>query len=676
MSIVLIGFAIIYSSTTNAFAEESTITANSEQPLEEAVTLVELEKLEAYPDAYQAMSPEARIDWLNSQVEQTHDAVELYRFRRSLAFEYFSHFQSAEADKYCQSNAPLSFDLVYRYLCAMAADESYETTIDTYLKLYEDATEVGDEVIIAQVLMTLGWEQSGNGDIKQAFESYNEALSLGEHLDFYALNDAMANLASLYVIHGDEHYVNKGIELHKKTIKRLQQKIQDEPGEATYLKSSLVVARFNTGVAYALHLRDYEEALKWFKLVNSSDISLPNVKLSSLLFSSMSAAYLDEIVEAEQYLAESYKQPEVDSTEFYYLYCYRELVRHKIGKDANMNACLPLHDNTPLEVKIDVYKRISELDDESLRSQGQEHFYQLFIDKLEKRLKQSSSPVASTSELYRKQQEDRLKNELLEKEVALKTAQQKQIEGQYRLVVAMSFILILLMLLIYIRFSQKRRLARQYKELSIIDTLTGLKNRRFLEQNIERELGYIKRTQGTKDSNELGIFLIDIDHFKEVNDTYGHAAGDKVLIEFARRINSAIRDVDLFVRWGGEEFILVARLEHGQESMVTLANRLSEAVKQAPYQVDENIEIDITCTIGAVLYPCGANTLKDMTWNKLVKLSDMALYYGKYKQRDCWVCIESVIEPESWDSLFAQDFEYLIEKNQVSISSSIELPNQ
>ena len=671
MSVVLVGFAIIYSSITVAFAQEEHITANPEPPLEKAVTLEELEKLEAYPDAYQAMSPEARIDWLNSQVEQTDDAVELYRFRRSLAFEYFSHFQSPEADKYCQSNAPLSFDLVYRYLCAMAADESYETTIDTYIKLYEDATEVGDEVIIAQVLMTLGWEQSGNGDIKQAFESYNEALSLGEHLDFYALNDAMANLASLYVIHGDEHYVSKGIELHKKTIKRLQQKIQDEPGEATYLKSSLAVARFNTGVAYALHLRDYGEALKWFKLVNSTDISLPNVKLSSLLFSSMSAAYLDEFVEAEQYLAESYKQPEVDSTEFYYLYCYRELVRHKIGKDADMNACLPLHDNTPLEVKIDVYKRISELDDESLRSQGQEHFYQLFIDKLEKRLKQSSSPVASTAELYRQQQEDRLKNELLEKEVALKTAQQKQIEGQYRLVVAMSFILILLMLLVYIRFSQKRRLARQYKELSIVDTLTGLKNRRFLEQNIKRELGYIKRTQGTKDSNELGIYLIDIDHFKQVNDTYGHAAGDKVLVEFARRINTAIRDVDLFVRWGGEEFLLVARLEHGQESMKALANRLSEAAKKSSYQVDKNTEIEVTCTIGAVIYPCGENGSMDISWNKLVKLSDMALYYGKHKQRDCWVCIESIVQPESWDRLLAQDFEQLVETKKLTISSSI-----
>ena len=347
-------------------------------------------------------------------------------------------------------------------------------------------------------------------------------------------------------------------------------------------------------------------------------------------------------------------------------------MRHKIGKDADMNACLPLHDNTPLEAKIDVYKRISELDDESLRSQGQEHFYQLFIDKLEKRLKQSSSPVASTAELYRQQQEDRLKNELLEKEVALKTAQQKQIEGQYRLVVAMSFILILLMLLVYIRFSQKRRLARQYKELSIVDTLTGLKNRRFLEQNIKRELGYIKRTQGTKDSNELGIYLIDIDHFKQVNDTYGHAAGDKVLIEFARRINTAIRDVDLFVRWGGEEFLLVARLEHGQKSMMALANRLSEAAKKSPYQVDKNTEIEVTCTIGAVTYPCADKSTMDISWNKLVKLSDMALYYGKHKQRDCWVCIESIVQPESWDRLLAQDFEQLVETREVTVSSSFE----
>lgn len=64
----------------------------------------------------------------------------------------------------------------------------------------------------------MGWYQSGHGDIELAFKSYEEALSMGEHLEFYALNDAMVNTATLYIIHGDEEYVHKGIELLKNQL--------------------------------------------------------------------------------------------------------------------------------------------------------------------------------------------------------------------------------------------------------------------------------------------------------------------------------------------------------------------------------------------------------------------------------------------------------------------------
>ncbi|MCW9028478.1 MAG: GGDEF domain-containing protein, partial [Kangiella sp.] len=164
---------------------------------------------------------------------------------------------------------------------------------------------------------------------------------------------------------------------------------------------------------------------------------------------------------------------------------------------------------------------------------------------------------------------------------------------------------------------------------------------------------------------------LDIDHFKRVNDTYGHEVGDKVLVEFTRRINETIRDTDLFVRWGGEEFLLVARLEQADGQQI-LAERIKQAISQKPYEICNNKSIDLTCTIGSVIYPCLQNRQEDVSWNKLVLLADHALYYGKHKQRDCWVCIQSISNRENMDIVLSQDLGLSIESQKVVVSSSIE----
>lgn len=325
----------------------------------------------------------------------------------------------------------------------------------------------------------------------------------------------------------------------------------------------------------------------------------------------------------------------------------------------------------PLEVKIDVYKRISNLEDDGIRYAGMEQFYKLFEDKLESQIKQSSTSVASTAELHRQQQESRLRNELLEKEIALKTAQQEQREGQIRFMIAAVLALLLLVLITVIRLRQKRRLAEQFEELSVIDVLTGLKNRRFLEQNIGREFSFIKRSRAKGGQEALGIYLLDIDHFKRINDTYGHEVGDTVLIEFTRRINEAIRETDLFVRWGGEEFLLVARLEN-LDGQNVLAQRLRKAITELPYNIGSNQTIDLTATIGSVAYPCLYNKEEDISWNKLVLLADQALYYGKHKQRDCWVSIQSIPDRKSLKVILNQALDKSVEDKIISINSSIE----
>lgn len=663
---IILGMFLFGGLSNNALSAE-------DQELDQAgkeITLEELQQLEPFPEFFEQMSPEGRLDWLNSQVKQATTPAENYNFQRALAFEHFFNYRNSEAQDICQATPPLSFDLRYRFACIQASDVSYEKRIERFFNLYQSAIEADDKTMAAQVLTSMGWYQSGKGDIAAAFKSYEEALSMGESLEFFALNDAMVNTASLYIIHGDKEYIRKGIELHKQSIERIKKRAEEDPEFAETSRAAMIIPQFNIGIAYALHTFEYEKALQWFDIVNNSDTEIPHLRLSSILFSALSAVELGRTQQAEQYLARSYDEPVVNNTEFSYLYCYRELVKFKLGKEADMDVCLPLHANVPLEVKIDVYKRISDLDDAAIKYAGMEQFYKLFEEKLESQLKQSSTSVASTAELHRVQQESRLRNELLEKEIALKTAEQEKKEGQVRFMIAASLVLLLLVLITIIRLNQKRRMAEQFEQLSVMDVLTGLKNRRFLEQNIGREMSYIKRSQASQNGHALGVYLLDIDHFKDVNDTYGHEVGDQILIEFTRRINETIRDTDLFVRWGGEEFLLVARLENA-DGLHLLAERIIESVKQAPYSVGNGLSIDITCTVGSVVYPCVENPEKHISWNKLVQLADLALYYGKQKQRDCWVCIEKISNYESRNIVLEQGFEESLRQGLLTFSTSI-----
>src|SRR5690606_26645518 len=108
---------------------------------------------------------------------------------------------------------------------------------------------------------------------------------------------------------------------------------------------------------------------------------------------------------------------------------------------------------------------------------------------------------------------------------------------------------------------------RKLEQASLTDPLTGLYNRRYLYRHLDGDLrrtltGYQKIHSGERrpgDRDDMLFILVDIDHFKRINDRYGHAAGDKVLEAISRTLAQTMRDTDYLVRWGGEEFLLVAR---------------------------------------------------------------------------------------------------------------------
>ena len=185
---------------------------------------------------------------------------------------------------------------------------------------------------------------------------------------------------------------------------------------------------------------------------------------------------------------------------------------------------------------------------------------------------------------------------------------------------------------------------RALEEVSITDALTGLKNRRYLMQHMEADASlalrryhdWLNGANASISGADLVFFVIDLDHFKPVNDTYGHAAGDRALVEVGRRLEQIFRDSDYVVRWGGEEFLAVARgvdRAHAE----TIAQKVVATIAEREFPLGEGIALRITCSVGIACYPFLPSQPGTVAWTQVVELADHALYLAKSGGRDTWV---------------------------------------
>jgi len=162
----------------------------------------------------------------------------------------------------------------------------------------------------------------------------------------------------------------------------------------------------------------------------------------------------------------------------------------------------------------------------------------------------------------------------------------------------------------------------ELERLARTDPLTGLCNRRYMQELGDREIERCQRSRAP-----LALMLADVDHFKRINDRYGHSVGDEVLVEMAARLRRSVRGVDLVSRWGGEEFCVVL-VETDGEGACVAAERMRRAIAQRSFETSAG-PIEVTLSLGVVSLGDGPGSLAG-----LLRQADSALYTAKDRGRD------------------------------------------
>ncbi|MGM0526319.1 MAG: tetratricopeptide repeat-containing diguanylate cyclase [Pseudomonadota bacterium] len=288
------------------------------------------------------------------------------------------------------------------------------------------------------------------------------------------------------------------------------------------------------------------------------------------------------------------------------------------------------------------------------------------IDLKQEILQQSQAENLATLQAVYKSRDKAQQIELLEQQNELKEQQiqnNQQRQLIWLLLAVVGLVSIALVVMLYLKSKRANQLLNkaneQLADQSQRDPLTGLWNRRALQEAMQN------RSQLQHSSTD-GLILLDIDYFKKINDVYGHAIGDIVLKEIARRLQNVCRGSDRLIRWGGEEFLFYVK-DIDLEQLQQLAARVLHGVGTDPIKVEKHT-IQMTATVGFIQLPFAGVSEDFIDWERTLQIADMALYTGKAhgRNRACGVTGLNVDYDTAKEAL-ENDFSEAIEQGWVSI---------
>ncbi len=220
---------------------------------------------------------------------------------------------------------------------------------------------------------------------------------------------------------------------------------------------------------------------------------------------------------------------------------------------------------------------------------------------------------------------------------------------------------------------------QKLRDASMTDALTGLRNRRYLFEEITKDVELVRRNHDPRqdesvDRRDMVFFVVDLDHFKPINDSCGHQAGDRVLLKVKDILQNACRSSDIVIRWGGDEFLIVGRQSTHDHANI-LAERVRANIANTTFEIGNGQTARTTASIGFASYPFLKHKPELLTWEQVLGVADMAMYIAK-DERNAWAGLHGVHWSRSGDSLVQAlqlDLEGVAKDGWVRIEKSLSL---
>ena len=587
-----------------------------------------LEWAEAIPDERSPLEERARYQmWLgkfsalSSQIDKARDAQK--------RLESFAEQQDCEV---CQAGA-----LIVRGYAAARSNNIPELE----LVVNQLAPSQDSPLIYIQYLELKAYAYNSQSMIPEVIEVALEAAELAENLNRPSDHIRALNYLVLANIHRRdlERAMSLAIEAYNKAkkINDIEQVINTRSNQGwiyslqgDYAKQAEclievleLTEKHTTDKIQALTVRvnlshNYLEQEKYDQVIDYADQAIAladeiNHKVGRAVAMHNKAAAVALSIDKEagiELLKEAIALAEEQKSKSYALDMYRSLAQLYEEFDEYQNA-------------VESYKKIIQLEAEIIKSERED-------------------AVQAMQEQYETEKKNREIERLsLEKQAADAEILAKETRQKLWIALAVVFLLIAIVLVQWLRASRKRNMALRSDNAQLArqtdrDPLTGVYNRRFLQrtmQELDEKLKGLDRPGRADDV--MGIILLDVDFFKKVNDTYGHAVGDAVLVEMTRRFKKLLRDRDMVVRWGGEEFVLLLPNING--ALCNVADRVINTIGRETFNL-EGQQLKITVSAGCVTWPA----FEEQSWEDALHLADMAAYLSKSGGRNRATCITKI----------------------------------